>query len=45
VALPHAHRRLAERDRLVDEELRPRLAALIQALLAEVSPQVVAAAA
>ncbi len=45
VALPHAHRRLAERDRLVDDELRPRLAALIQALLAEVSPQVVAAAA
>jgi chromate reductase len=42
-AVPYAHRRLAEQDRLVDDELYPRLAALLDALVAEVSPLVAAA--
>jgi chromate reductase, NAD(P)H dehydrogenase (quinone) len=44
VAVPHAHRRLAERDRLTDDELEARLASVLEALLAEVSPPVTVAA-
>ena len=44
VAVPHAHRRLAEHNRLTDADLEARLAALVSALLAEVRPPVAAAA-
>ena len=43
VAVPRAHVRLAEDGRLLDDELRERLAALIDALAAEVRPRAVAA--
>ena len=45
VAVPRAHRRLAHGGRLVDDQQRLRLGALIEALLAEVSPRAVAVAA
>jgi chromate reductase, NAD(P)H dehydrogenase (quinone) len=40
----YAHRRLAENGRLLDGELQERLAAILDALLAEISPEVAAAA-
>lgn len=45
LAVPRAHARLAEDGRLLDDELSERLAELIDALLSEVAPPSVAAAA
>jgi chromate reductase len=42
--VPHAHRRLEEDGRLLDEGLRERLRGLLDELLAEVSPALAAAA-
>ena len=44
VAVPHSHRRLAEHGRLLDEALQEPLVELLEALAAEVSPRVAAAA-
>ena len=44
VAVAHAHQRLAEHDRLTDDDLQERLGDLLEALLAEVRPPVAAAA-
>jgi hypothetical protein len=43
VAVPRAHVRLEEDGRLLDDELRERLLALTDALLAETRPVAVAA--
>jgi chromate reductase len=44
VAVPRAHVRVAEDGRLLDDELRERLAALLEALTAEVRPLALVAA-
>jgi chromate reductase len=43
VAVPRAHVRLEEDGRLLDDELRERLAVLIDALVAETQPALAAA--
>jgi chromate reductase, NAD(P)H dehydrogenase (quinone) len=43
LAVPRAHVRLAEDGRLLDDELRERLAVLVDALVAETRPELVAA--
>jgi chromate reductase, NAD(P)H dehydrogenase (quinone) len=44
LAVPHAHVRLEEDGRLLDDELRERAQILVDELLAEVRPGVLAAA-
>jgi chromate reductase len=44
VAVPYADRRLADRGRLVDDDLRPALTGLLDSLVAEVRPIAAAAA-